>query len=365
MKLSKHHYAIALASKGHKVFFFEPAWPQLQQDVVQELQPNLYLVQYKLRARGRDKLPGWIYKILLRREVAYWQSLVKAKPDIVWFFETERLNRLAYFGNTLKIFHPVDFFKPVFLAHKPPVDICFSTIEKQVEQLRQMGYNAHFVNHGLSDEFVSFANKRLQQIHTGNATTNTLQVGYVGNLLSEPPDRAMMQKIISSHPHIQFHFWGQYNPNGGNLFNYLFPEVLEFIEFLKAQPNVHLHGSVDTATLAAAMQPMDMFWICWNVTRPGNMWNKDTNPHKIIEYLSTGKPLVTHYMQYYANSPLLYMTATIENDTYEYVFNKAIQAVQQGEPQQLVNSRLQFALNNTYQKHIEHILAMLPQKTQQ
>lgn len=364
MKLSKHHYAIALAAKGHKVYFFEPAWPQRQQDTVEELQPNLYLVQYRLKARGRDKLPSWLYRILLRREVAYWQALVKTKPDIVWFFETERLNRLPYFHNTLKIFHPVDFFKPVFLADKPHIDICFSTIQKQVAQLQQLGYKAYFVNHGLSEEFVAYAINRLHQTSKATQQKNALQVGYVGNLLSEPPDRAMMQQIISSHPDIQFHFWGQYDPNGSNLFNYLFPEVLQFIDFLKAQPNVHLHGSVNTTTLAEAIQQIDMFWICWDVTRPGNMWNKDTNPHKIIEYLSTGKPLVAHFMEHYKSLPLLYMTGTIENTTYKNVFNQAVKAVQNGEPEELVQSRINFALANTYQKHIEYILSLLPQKTQ-
>ena len=363
MKLSKHHYAISLAAKGHQVYFFEPGWPQRQQDEVEQLLPNLYLVQYKLRARGRDKLPGWLYSILLRREVAYWQTLVKAKPDIIWFFETERLNRLPYFHNTLKIFHPVDFFKTVFLAHKPHIDICFSTIQKQVLQLHQLGYKAHFVNHGLSEEFVTYATKRLQQTMAATQPKHILQAGYVGNLLSEPPDRVMMQQIISGHPDIQFHFWGQYDPNGSNLFNYLFPEVLEFIDFLKAQPNVQLHGSVNTTTLAAAMQQMDLFWICWNVTRPGNMWNKDTNPHKIIEYLSTGKPVVAHFMEHYKNLPLLYMTSTIENHTYEAVFNKAVDAVRNGEPKKHVEDRIRFALDNTYQKHIEQIFSLLPQQT--
>ncbi len=359
MKLSKHHYALELAGMGHLVYFFEPA--NLKSEGVKkiELTRNLWMVNYPLRARGRGKLPQLIYSTLLHLEVKWLLKQLRLQPDIVWCFDSERLNRLRYFNTAVKIFHPVDFFGDKILLDTPDFDISLSPMQKQVDALKQKGYPSYFVNHGLSAEFIPYANARQRdEIADGNVLQR-IRAGYVGNLLSEPPDREAMKKVIEQNPNVDFHFWGSYESKTSNLANFDRPYVFSFVEYLKSCPNVSLHGPLDTAGLAKAIQDMDMFWICWDITRPDSMWNKDTNPHKIIEYLSTGKPIVSHYIEQYAGSNLVDMMKGTENEMYPELFNLVIQKIRMGTEKGMRQQRIEFALQNAYNKHLEEIFALL------
>jgi glycosyltransferase involved in cell wall biosynthesis len=234
-------------------------------------------------------------------------------------------------------------------------DIAFSAMQKQVSILNEYGYTAFFINHGLSNSFVHYSKERLERIAQplyNPVQIHKMNVGYAGNLLSEPPNRNIMREVIEQNPGVTFHFWGQYEKNtidniGPAYFN------PEFVTYLQTKSNVTLYGIVDTETLASQMQKMDMFWVCWK-TADGSMWNADTNPHKIIEYLSTGKPVVSHYMSNYENYDILYMPPK-NNTGYELLFNDVINKVKAGEPEELIKKRLFFALDNSYQNQLKLI----------
>ena len=59
------------------------------------------------------------------------------------------------------------------------------------------------------------------------------------------------------------------------------------------------------------MMKVDMLWVCWNL-QLSSFWNGG-NPHKLLEYLSTGKPIASHYVSSYKEYDLLYMLRTNSN----------------------------------------------------
>ncbi|UAY50682.1 glycosyltransferase family protein [Ferruginibacter albus] len=354
MRRSKHNYAIELAKMGNKVFFLEPANVKTKEISVHEIiKDALWVVNYPLIARGKNILPAFFYNQIVKYEVKKITQHLNAVPDVVWSFDPVRIDRIAFFKKAIKIFHPVDFWNEKQFPSKKAFDIAFSPMQKQVDIFNENGYKTFFINHGLSEQFVKYSLEKLKDIHHDLPahSDRKINVGYVGSLISEPPDRDVMKMVIEDNPDLTFHFWGEYEKDIVKA-AYFHPE---FISYLQAKENVKLYGSADTETIARSIAPMDIFWMCWK-TNENSMWNSDTNPHKIIEYLSTGKPVVTHFMKKYLNTNLLYMCAEENNkNLYLELFNSAIFNITKGENIDKIKERIQYALDNTYQKQIQRI----------
>ncbi len=101
------------------------------------------------------------------------------------------------------------------------------------------------------------------------------------------------------------------------------------------------------------MKEVDLFWLCWNIG-VNALWD-GSNSHKILEYLSTGRPIVSHYVSSYRNTDLLYMMPTNENESYPRFFKKIISLICQGEPEDIIKKRVQMAVESSYIKKIHTI----------
>jgi len=355
MRVSKHHYALELAEKGNKVFFIEP--PDLQNKGISILpsedHPSLFIVKYKPVFRGRRFLPGIVFRLFLILQIRILIGKIGQRPDIVWCFDPYRFNNLNWFKASGKIFFAADLF---YYDHLPEealtADLCLGVSDTIVELLKPACKPAHFINHGVSRHFINIAKETLAQLPAINQPKSKITVGYVGNLLMEAPDRNTMQNVISTHSDIQFIFWGQYERKG-NFVAYDKPEVFGFIKFLQSQPNVVLRGAVHPSVLSEEIRKADLFWICWQ-TSVNKMWD-GSNSHKILEYLSTGKPVVSHYMSTYRNGNIIDMLPSKGNNDYLSLFSQVLNRVKAGEPVDLHRKRILLAMDNSYQSHIAEI----------
>jgi glycosyltransferase involved in cell wall biosynthesis len=362
MFVSKHHYALQLAAKGNRVYFIEP--PSLQYKKVQvkpyKEESNVFIVSYKPVMRGQRFLPKAIYSLLIRWQISILKRAIGQEPDIVWCFDNFKFNNLTWFKAQKTIFHAVDFVTTDAIppeASTADIRLCSSEgIKKMVER---SGKPAFFVNHGLNAMFCEKSRKHLDELKELPGKPERIRVGYIGNLLMQPLDRDTMRKIISEHPDVEFCFWGQIEKNRGGLAVANEPGVQDFIEFLRSRENVRLFGPVPFFELYEKMLEMDMFWICWRL-RTYKIWNENTNPHKILEYLSTGKPVVSHYMYTYRDNKLIDMLLSPDsNEAYPGLFSSVLQRVRQGEPAEMQRQRIEFALDNSYSKQIERIEQLL------
>ena len=369
MKLSKHHYAITLANLGNRVFFIEP--PDLSLEKKMSIQsvteyPGLFIVSYRPFLRGKRFLPAFIIKRLLKKQVAILKKAIQYKPDLVMSFDPCRFENLKWFGATYSIYFAADLYPPGSVPGEvTSADICFGVSPTIVEQLKKNNSFSYFIHHGLNTDFELLAQKRLED-QSPRASNKTVTVGYIGNLLMGALDRFMMKQVISARPELKFVFWGQYEKKQDHLVAHKKKDVKDFIDFLETSRNVELRGPKHQTDLANEIEPVDMFWMCYDL-RKSWLWD-GSNSHKILEYLATGKPVVSHHIATYKNSNLLYMMESNNNDSFAFLFDDVVEKVKNGEDESLKDKRIKFALSNSYEKHVMEIASkvdevMSPERT--
>lgn len=355
MKISKHHYAHELAHRGCQVFFIEP--PDLSRQgisVTPSLEhPGLHIVRYRPFFRGKRFLPPSIYSLLIRMQV---RSIIRAighKPDVIWCFQGYLYHNLRYFGAGINLFFAADHFPSEELPSELDSADLILTVSATIRQrLLTKGVSCHQINHGLQR---IFAEKALQKLGQPVLQRQRLQpvVGYSGNLRIETIDRRAMLEVIRSLPGYQFVFWGSYQAQDLNLYGLRDPDTENFLSQLQCLPNVVLRGPLPAAQLAEEMNGVDILWLCWQFKGLPNRDN--ANSHKILEYLSTGIPVITHEVLAYEQTDLMYMLPMDQASDFPDFFIKTAALVLQGEDATLPRRRISFALENSYAHHLDHI----------
>ena len=268
--------------------------------------------------------------------------------DIVWSFDLGNLYPFKYFPQTSKkIFHPVDEpLNKTAVNAAQGSDIIFAVTREITEKYRHLPVPKFVINHGISEDFL-------------NATADykrgeTIKVGFSGNLTRNDIDRDCLKEIITINSAVYFHLWGTYEIKDSNISGSNDEETRQFILFLQSQRNIVLHGVVNPVDLAKAFAEMDAFLICYDVQKDQS---KGTNYHKVMEYISTGRVIVSNNITAYANEPgLIKMIKERDsNKTLPALFSEVINNLQEYNSPDLQEKRIAFARNNTYKKQIERI----------
>jgi glycosyltransferase involved in cell wall biosynthesis len=360
MFISKHHYAIELAKAGNKVYFLSPpndAHESADDVSISPLhQQNLYLITHKLYFPYNLRFHvRWLFHLLMRWQVKKILSTIGQKIDILWSFDLNNIYPLAYFGaNTYKIFHPVD--EPLnnnAILSGNGADIIFSVTNEILEKYEHLKVEKHFINHGVADYFLMPGDTR--------QPGNEIRVGFSGNLLRKDLDRKVFLQIIKENPQVIFECWGSYAFNQSNIGGVEDEETKNFIGALQKLSNVILHGAVASTELAKAIHRMDAFLICYDIKKDQS---KGTNYHKIMEYLSTGKIIISNNVTTYRNQPqLLQMGQSRENnDELPGLFSNIISHINDYNSLEMQQKRISFGAVNTYSKQIEKIGKILSEQ---
>ena len=185
-----------------------------------------------------------------------------------------------------------------------------------------------------------------------------IQVAYVGNLLQgNRVDMNTLRLIVEQNPGIAFHFYGPYEEKANSLGATMNDRLRNFVEFLKAAKNVRLHGVKDQFALAKEIQQMDVLLTCYNYLTD---YNKSSNCHKVIEYLSTGRAVVANRLFAYDNlRELVEMPEELTNENLPALFNKVINNLTFYNSPSRQKARIDFALENTYKEHINTLQEFL------
>ena len=315
MLLAKHHYAIELAKRGNEVYFLNPpdnnhwSWKKSRERIsIEPLpeHPGLHIIQqqlffpYKLKFHSR-----LLYNVLVKKQI---RGILKAIPkgvDIIWSFDLGNLFPLRFFNNKIfKIFHPVDepLDKNAILAGSG-AGILFSATREIIEKYKRFGIPSFFINHGLAEEFICEEGLPIAPHHPIN-------VGLSGNFLRPDLDRKILMQIINENPDLVFHFFGSYTAAQSNIGAASDADTNLFISRLAEYRNIKMHGVLNTIDLASALNQMDVLLICYDMNLDQS---KGTNYHKVMEYLSTGKVIISNNITTYLEYPeLIRMSAKPE-----------------------------------------------------
>lgn len=371
MLLSKHHYALGLAKRGNPVYFLNPPdndhWNiKSGKDRIQihssPLHANLFLIDQKLFFPYNLKFHSRrLYNILIKKQIRDILREINRPVDIVWSFDLGNLFPLAFFDKKIyKVFHPVDEpGDPNAITSGSGADILFSVTKEILEKYHASGIPSYFINHGLADEFIP-------EEKAPRSTKRPISIGMSGNLLRPDLDRKILLKIIRENPEAIFHFFGSYSIDQSNIGAATGKEAELFIETLKSLPQVVLHGVLKTDELAEELNRMDALLICYDMQLDQS---KGTNYHKVMEYLSTGKVIISNNITTYSAYPGLVrmISERADNEGLPGLFRETVGNLDKWNAEDLVSERKSFARNNTYSKQLDridqHIADMLKGKS--
>lgn len=358
MHISKHHYAIELAKRGNSVFFMNPPKKKLnfKFQINNTDHTNISLINYNYYFLYYARF-HWraLFDFLFKIQIKHIIKKTNVKFDIVWCFDTNLFSDLKQFNNKMSIYHPVDNITTQNqISLLKTADFVFSVSEVIINDLKKIKPDKEitFINHGLSNCF-------LKQKKTQLNTNKKIVSYFVGNILIASLDRAVIKKIIIQNPEISFVFIGSYKKS--NLGEYpLTVEDVEFVLFLKSKKNVILKGSLHPKKVAQEIQKANMFMVLIN---PQKDTNKGSNSHKILEYLSTGKVIVSNHISTYAKKQhLIEMVDEMHNEKLPVLFQKVTNNLEYYNSPKLQQKRIRFALENTYEKQISRIESYISSK---
>ncbi len=312
--------------------------------------PNLHIIHQKLYFPYKLKFHArWLYNPLVKKQIKDILRIIPDEVGMIWSFDLGNLFPLRFFDNKIfKVFHPVDEPRDVnaFLAGSE-AGILFSVTKEIIEKYKEFGIPSFFINHGLAEEFI---NKKEQPV----TSHNPINVGLSGNFLRPDLDRKILLQIVHENPGVLFHFFGIHAITQSNIGAAVDTDTHLFISRLVENGNVKMHGVLNTVDLASALNRMDALLNCYDMHLDQS---KGTNYHKVMEYLSTGKVIISNNITTYQEYPeLIRMTESRENNMVLHaLFRDTITHLEKWNSPDLVNERKNFARNNTYRKQLDRI----------
>lgn len=340
ISVSKHHYAFEAASRGASVWFVEPPITgrpgRIETKVVSE---GIKIVRHSLPVSNRIlfRAPN-VFDLVTRRHMRrLGQTVGSNGPDLVWCFEPTYYRHLNLFGGGMTIFHTADpFSTPRQINVSKTANLILSVSDQILDIYKNSGVPRAFVNHGLSTPF-----EQLARSVPASRNSASVQVGYAGNLTSPSFNRPIVNIIVNENPDITFNFWGPAH-HDDPLGNY---------------SNVKLNGILSTRDLARCLSEIDILLLCYRKSR----WYDKSNSHKLLEYLSTGRPVVgSRLSQYRAEWGDLYVASDDEDDeTLSAKFRWVVENLTNLNAPELVARRQRFALDHTYARQLDRVSALV------
>lgn len=364
MLLSKMHYAIELSKLGHDVFFVNPPGENKTSNnklacINAETHfQNFTVIDTKTIKGGlffRNKL-FFVYKRISAIYSNAIKQLVGKKIDEVWCFNPHLYVDLKFFKATKNILFIYDFYKGKYVFKTAQTaDAIVSISGLILDYFSTVNKPKLLLQHGLGKYFSDLAYEKIKSQNLNSTESKPLKIGYMGNLMRGGMDLNITRKVIEDNTETEFNFWGPYSFEDNNVSDFteeVQPELIQFIDFLKKQPNVILHGIKEQSVLAKAIFCMDAFLFLYSASKD---LNAASNSHKILEYLSTGKVVISTYVSNYSDKNLLIMC---EKD-HEEQLPDLFKGVMNNLPayNSIVNQkiRINYALDNTYPVQIERI----------
>lgn len=287
--VSKHHYATTLARAGHTVWFLNPPGKPFS---VTETPEGVRVVDYQPLFRGLGRMPAWLSAWLTRWEFLRLQSRAGTRWQLLWNFDSSRFFNLSRLPATVyKICHLVDLNqdiqRPLLAATS---HLCLGTTRYIVAELARHNANSHLLGHGYQppappDPAFQFA----------APGTNPVKAFYVGNLSMAYIDWDILYRAALAYPHIDFVFVG---PEGkSNLAKE--DRQQEKRQQLKALSNTHFVGPVAARHIPQVLHHASLLLVAYQ-----EVYHQDqAAPHKLLEYLASGKPVVATYTESFDQPP--------------------------------------------------------------
>lgn len=348
--ISKHHYAIAF-SKKEKTFFFEPTTCEVGKYQVDSFKPfgdndNLTVVKITLPFPDiiRFKASSF-FKFINKLAIGRWLKKSEIHSKLLIDFGCHKaISDWSFIPCKKRVYFPVDDFHDLPIEKRGCTGFFTVSINIQ-EKFNNSGIPMEFMNHGLNHWFAEKAKQRLKEIEDGIFQRNNevIKIAYSGNLTIPFIDRELVLLLVSTYRDYEFHFFGKNDSTDS--------DYQEWFTQLKSYSNVHLYGQLSVDNLAEQLFQMDAMLLCY---KPDNKNYHAENSHKINEYLSTGKPLITTPISVLKDSSFIYEIYSNEIELTTRSFLSAITEIKEIDTKKM-KERIGYSLGFGYEKNIQSL----------
>lgn len=343
--VSKHHYAVELASRGHQVLYAGPpergCEPSLES--VAAYGVSLQVVHADRLAPGLRFFPAALRQYVERQWLQRLEELVGAHVDVVWLFENSRFFDMRFAGTRLKIYHQVDLnqdFHPDTAA--ATADLAIAASKPIHERLKGSARSSLRLTHGYRapDETKPPA-IRDQRFHRSG-----LNAMLIGNLEIAYLDVELLADLVRDAPEVQFHFVGNYSAGKG------------LHGTLGAAENAVFWGAQPAERLPELLACADILLVAYYAD--GHL-QQLANPHKIMEYLAAGcVVLATRTLEYEEHTGLVEIADG--RASYRERFRSLVADIDIWNQPALVRRRQAYANDHTYARQVDRIAHALGER---
>ena len=343
--VSKHHYAWQLAQEGHCVYFLDP--PK-DKNLIRQINPQLYLIQYRKRFKGLKYLPRTLAMYFMRRELKHISRIARTTFDVVWSFDTSRFFHMEVFSSmAIKIAHLVDLtenFNRSALCKG--ADLCLGTSEAICRQMKKhhpltfkISHAYQTVQRGYKPQSKTLLPVRMQFKHS---------VGYVGNLDIPYLHWRLIRNCIKTYTDTSFFFIGPYGKTSRSR-----DQIYE----LQSAHNVFFLGARPSSAIPTYLSCFDVLLVAY---QSGKYPQQLASPHKLLEYFASGKVIVSTWCNEYQDKRHLLEMVEEDEDIIARL-GEVLANLDEYNDADRVHARKAYAAEHTYAGQLKHIEGLVNQ----
>ena len=337
IKVSKHHYAQTLASKNNSVYFLNPPEKNVDGIECKKVADHLFVLDYQNPYTGIRFLPAGLRRFLNRKLYNKFQNKVQVRFDVVILFENSRFYDLDFLPkDVLSIYFQVDEnqnFHPDKAANSADLVIAINDVIRDI--LTKYRTPVFLLPHGFSGHFSGKAISIYRGEETYKVNKDCIKAYYVGYIDNYYVDADLFVSLVTEVKEIDFVFIGPYSPDG------------KLYSSIGSHTNVRFIGMFPAQEIPELLDEADVLFFAYHK-------NFLSSSHKVMEYLASGKAIVTTGVNGYPVDPDLFYCSGTPERFIDLFKNVCINIKEANSPDKM-KKRIQFAMDNTYEERIRQI----------
>jgi glycosyltransferase involved in cell wall biosynthesis len=333
--VSKHHYAIELARKN-QVYFLNPSGKDWASKKTKY--ENVFEVSASPFISGLRHLPRYLQKYLIRKKFNKIQKHLRVKFDCIWSFDNSVFfDFSALPADVFTITHVMDYSQNFQLQTAArTAKICMAVSQNILTLLKPFNENSHIIGHGIALDRIKLSDITLPG-------TGKVKAIFAGNLDRKHFDKEILLTLAKEHPTVDFIFYGPGGQNWERLGNTYYP------------------GVVESERLINYLTKADILLLPYKFRG----YEKElTNSHKVLDYLRSGRVIVSSYLEDYGDrAHLLEMAHDLRE--FQDVFSQVVAKISQYNSEENIKARIDYASQHSYTKRLAEIDELVQQTLHQ
>jgi glycosyltransferase involved in cell wall biosynthesis len=343
LHMSKHHVSQGLVARGNKVVFWERSLPE-DTEVRIAGEGDLRIARTPHWFKGVNRLPAFVNRWYYGRLIRSIERAAGVRFDIIWCFDTSRMQWFPN-GDRYRLLHLVDY-DILYQGHglMRSADLIVTTADIINTRVLEIAPHAsvHKVGHALDRRWVR-NNEGLAQ-RTSSAPR---LVVYAGQFYHTYIDWGALLSVAQEHPDLKFRYIGNLDPD--------FPDAA--FQRLRTEPNVEFTGLKTKDELVPMVREADILIFSFMTD---NRLLERANPHKVLEYLSTGNVIMGSWTLEYAPHQHLLMMAP-DRSGFVPTFRRTVERFAELNTPERRAERIAFAQERTTDRLLERVAGLIAQ----